>query len=83
MSGAGSTAGRRRGNVVVRSARAFGRFWWDFLIGDTPELFMATLAVIALAEALHHERVVGIVVVLLAVVGFLGLSTWRGRKQCK
>jgi len=26
--------------------RAFGRFWWDFLIGDTPELFVGAVAVI-------------------------------------
>lgn len=71
------------GNVVSRSLSAFGRFWWEFLIGDTPELFVATLVVIALAEGLHRERVVGIVVVLAVVVGFLGISTWRGRKRVK
>ncbi|MFZ0170336.1 MAG: hypothetical protein WAL04_01515 [Acidimicrobiales bacterium] len=73
--------GGQRSNIVVRSVAAFGRFWWDFLIGDTPELFVATLVVIGLAEALRHERVLGIVVVLVAVVGCLGLSTWRGRKM--
>jgi hypothetical protein len=75
------TAARR--NPVTRGIVAFGRFWWDFLIGDTPELFLATLVVIGLAEGLHHERVLGIVVVLVAVVGFLGVSTWRGRKHTK
>ncbi len=25
---------------------AFGRFWWEFLIGDTPELFVGAVAVI-------------------------------------
>jgi uncharacterized membrane protein YdjX (TVP38/TMEM64 family) len=73
----------RRGNVVTRSAVAFGRFWWDFLVGDTPELFVATLIVIALAEILHRQRVLAIVVVLVAAVGFLCLSTWRGRKRMK
>ena len=68
-------------NVVVRAVVAFGRFWWDFLVGDTPELFIATLVVIALAVGLHRERVLAIVVVLVAVVGFLGASTWRGRKR--
>ena len=31
-------AGRRP--LAVRWLTAFGRFWWDFLIGDTPELFV-------------------------------------------
>jgi hypothetical protein len=73
----------RRANVVTRSASAFGRFWWDFLIGDTPELFVATLVVIGLAVALHHDRIVAIVVVPAAVIGFLALSTWRGRVRMK
>lgn len=71
------------GNVVTRAVTAFGRFWWDFLIGDTPELFLATLVVIGLAEALHHEGVLGIIVVLASVIAFLGLSTWKGRKRIK
>ncbi|MHB8245428.1 MAG: hypothetical protein ACYDGN_08750 [Acidimicrobiales bacterium] len=62
-------------------ASAFGRFWWDFLIGDTPELFAAVLIVIVLAFALRHHQAVGIAVVLVAAVGFLTLSTWRGRRR--
>lgn len=72
-----------RANAITRSATAFGRFWWDFLIGDTPELFVATLAVIALALVLRHDRIVAIVVVPVAVIGFLGVSTWRGRMRRK
>jgi ABC-type spermidine/putrescine transport system permease subunit I len=33
----------------MRYVIAFGRFWYDFLIGDRPELFIGTL--IALAAA--------------------------------
>jgi hypothetical protein len=76
-------AAAARRNPVTRGVVAFGRFWWDFLIGDTPELFLATVVVIGLAEGLHHARVLGITVVLIAVVGFLGVSTWRGRKRVK
>lgn len=36
----------RRASRPARWAVAFGRFWWDFLIGDTPELFIGTVAVI-------------------------------------
>lgn len=48
------TAAAARRNPVTRGVVAFGRFWWDFLIGDTPELFLATVVVIGLAEGLHH-----------------------------
>lgn len=67
--------------AVRRGMVAFGRFWWEFLIGDTPELFLAVLAVVGLAFALHGVRAAGIVVVLAAAVGFLAASTWRGRRR--
>ena len=61
--------------TVGRWVAAFGRFWWDFLVGDTPELFVAVLVVIGLALALHRNGGLG------AAVGFLSLSTWRGRRR--
>ncbi len=79
-SGESSTAGT---NPVVRAIAAFGHFWWDFLVGDTPELFVATLIVIGLALAFHRSQTVAIVVVLVAVLGMLAMSIWRGRKRMK
>jgi len=80
---ANTTRATASANVVIRGLAAFGHFWWDFLVGDTPELFVATLVVIGLALALHRQRVVSILVVLAAVLVVLGLSVWRGRKQMK
>jgi hypothetical protein len=31
---------------------AFGHFWWEFLIGDTPELFVGAVAVVGLVAVL-------------------------------
>jgi len=45
----------------------FGMFWWDFLVGDTPELFVTTvltLGVTALISEVAHIHT-GLVVVLL------------------
>lgn len=36
----------------TRIAVAFGHFWWDFLVGDTPELFVGALVVIGLVALL-------------------------------
>lgn len=68
-------------SALGRLLAAFGRFWWDFLVGDTPELFVAVALVIGLAFALHASTAAGIIVVLLAALGFLAASTWRGRKR--
>jgi hypothetical protein len=67
--------------TAVRWARAFGHFWWDFLVGDTPELFVAMLALVVVAFALRHDRVADVVTLpALAVAALLG-SAWRGRAR--
>ena len=46
--------------LVVRLLRGFAMFWWDFLVGDTPELFLAvvlTIGVVALLSLRGHFNV--------------------------
>jgi hypothetical protein len=38
--------------VVVRWLRSFGAFWWDFLVGDTPELLIGVLVAIGVVAIL-------------------------------
>ncbi len=66
---------------VRRGIAAFGRFWWEFLVGDTPELLVATIVVVGAALALRHHPAVGVVVVPSITVAALVLSTLRGRVQ--
>ena len=66
-----------------RWARAFGRFWVEFLVGDTPELALGALVVLVLVAALAHNgagRVitVGAMPVLVTVV--LALSLRRAAR---
>jgi hypothetical protein len=65
--------------AVQRAVRALGRFWWDFLVGDTPELFVATAVVVASALLLRHHREVAIFVLPAMAIVFLVASTLRGR----
>jgi hypothetical protein len=68
--------------VVGRWVRAFGHFWWDFLVGDTPELALATGAIVGLAFLLAGgNRIVGAILLPLVAAAFLFLSTYRGRKR--
>ena len=39
-------------SAVRRWPGAFGHFWWEFLIGDTPELFVGAVAVIGFVALL-------------------------------
>jgi hypothetical protein len=63
---------------------AFGRFWWEFLVGDTPELLVGSLAAMGVAAFLvHHVGVRAVVVGALPVlvVAVLVLSSLRARAR--
>ena len=54
-----------------RAGLATSRFLWKFFGGDSPEILLTTLAVIAIAFALRHERMMA--VSLLPIVAAAGL----------
>ena len=72
--------------LPIRLVKGFGQFWWDFLIGDTPELFVAALLIIGavalLSEAGHFNTVAVIVLPILAVLA-LGLSVGRAVRAAR
>ncbi len=66
---------------VTRALRAFGHFWWEFVVGDTPELALATAVVVGVAFVVAHDHAVGAVLVPAVTAAFLGFSTYRGRRR--
>jgi hypothetical protein len=70
-------------NVITRGVRAFGHFWWDFLIGDAPELFAATIGIVILALLLRHHRQAAYIVIPLVTVLILVASTLRAAKRSR
>jgi hypothetical protein len=67
--------------AVARLVRAFGLFWWDFLVGDTPELALATAGVVVAAFLLAGTHWLGAVLLPLLAAGFLLLSALRGGRR--
>jgi len=70
----------------VRMIKGFGMFWWDFLVGDTPELFLAALAILGIVALLSlsaHANTVAVVVLPVLIVISLGLSVYRGVQDSK
>jgi hypothetical protein len=61
----------------VGRVRAFGAFWYDFLVGDRPELFLGPIAALLVSWLLAGvglpAAIVGIVLFALVVV-VAGLS---------
>ncbi len=64
-----------------RALTAFVEFWKDFLIGDTPEFFFVTLAIVALAYLLHTQRTAGVIVLPLVTLLAVSISAWRVRRR--
>ncbi len=71
----------RTRRAIRRGITAFGTFWWEFLVGDTPELLAAVVVVIAVALALRHHSTAGFIIVPLVTAVALTLSILRGRDK--
>ena len=72
------------GRTVRRWLAAFGRFWWDFLIGDTPELTLGAVLAVGAAATLaldHSARGPAVVALPLVVVLALAASARQGARR--
>jgi hypothetical protein len=70
--------------IVWRGIKGFGMFWWDFLVGDTPELFVAavvTLSAIALISVTGHANTAAVIVLPLLAILSLTASVLRARRD--
>jgi hypothetical protein len=69
--------------VSARVVRAFGHFWWEFLVGDTPELLVATLVILGVTAILARavSGTAAWIVLPVLVVAALVLSVLRGRRH--
>ena len=64
---------------MIQRVRAFGLFWWDFLVGDAPELAVGAALILGIAFAVRRLELVAALVIPAAVVALLSVSAWRGR----
>lgn len=61
-------------SAPVRWLAAFARFWVDFLIGDTPELFVGAVVAVGAAAAVVGAGARGVAVVVLPVLVLVALA---------
>ena len=70
-----------------RPLAAFGRFWWDFVVGDTPELTLGAVVALVVVWALvdrAHRNALAVVALPVLVVAVLWFSLRRqtpGRRR--
>lgn len=66
---------------MTRRVRAFGYFWWDFLLGDAPELAAGALVILLIAWGAKSLGVGDAILVPVGVGAVLTGSTIRGRAK--
>ena len=68
--------------LVKKGIKAFGMFWWNFLVGDTPELFVAVVVILLLLAGFRsgHSHVLMYVLPVL-VLGALATSVARAIRK--
>jgi hypothetical protein len=77
---------RRVVSRLGRIVKGFGLFWWDFLVGDTPEITVVVLlilGVVALARDVAHLNVLAYVALPVLAITGLALSVMRARRRMK
>jgi hypothetical protein len=74
---------KRAASWLARALKGFGRFWWDFLVGDTPEITVVVvliLGVVALASEVAHLNVLAYVALPVLAIAALTISVARARR---
>jgi hypothetical protein len=61
-------------NRVLGALRAFGAFWWDFIVGDDWRIAASVVAALAATAALATTTVAAWWIVPVVVVGTIVLS---------
>jgi len=64
-------------SLPLRLVKGFGRFWWDFLVGVTPEITVAVVIIVgavALVADVIHVNALAYVALPLLVIVTLALS---------
>jgi len=69
-----------------RYVAAFGHFWWEFLVGDTPELLAGAVIAVCIVALLAHQGAARVLVVgalPVLVIGMLGASVRRAQRMAR
>ncbi|MGH2633829.1 MAG: hypothetical protein ACRDG3_10505 [Tepidiformaceae bacterium] len=65
---------------IVKFVRAFGFFWWDFIVGDSIVLAVGSVATILIAFGLAHSGVSAAAQVVLPAAVLLTLTVALGKR---
>ena len=65
----------------MRRARAFARFWYDFVIGEDWTVAAAVVAGLAVTAAIAHHHMTSWIILPAVATAVLGASVWRATRS--
>lgn len=66
---------------MIRRIRAFGAFWYDFVVGDDWRVAVAVVLALVVTYLLGHAGVAAWWVLPVVVLLVLPWSLWRARRK--
>lgn len=69
--------------AVARGVRAFGAFWWDFIVGDDWRVAAAVVVAFVLAALLAHHGVPAWWVIPAVALGMLTASVLQAVRAAR
>jgi hypothetical protein len=71
--------------LIKKAVRSLAMFLVDFVVGDTPEIALSVLCIVAVIMVMHELRLSTIeaIAVPLSVMMALGVSVWRTVRKGK
>jgi hypothetical protein len=66
---------------MSRYLKGFVKFWWDFLIGDTPEITFGVLLIVTMVSILAKFELAVTIAMPASVIGLLLVSLQRGKSE--
>jgi hypothetical protein len=65
---------------MIARIRAFGAFWYDFIIGDDWRIALGVAVMLAVTWAVSHTAVPSWWLLPVAVVALVPLSLWKATR---
>ena len=65
----------------MKQLAKFGRFWYDFIVGDDWTIAVAVIGLLCITGALAHTGAVAWPILPIGVVAILSASLWRAQRS--
>ncbi len=63
--------------TIWKLIKSFGLFWKDFLVGDSPELAVGVLIILAVGYLLRNSSTADAISVIVLVLVLMIIAIWR------